>query len=62
MHTVLMAFVDYLCLEIYRGNSALLILLDTSVDFHTINHEALIKLLHNLVGIGETVLNWLNSF
>lgn len=57
-----MALVDNPLLEIDKGNCALLILLDLSVVLDTVDHEVLLKCLHNLVGIPGTTLNWFHSF
>lgn len=57
-----MDLVDYLCIEINKGNSALLILLDLSSGFDTVYQEGLIYSLYDLVGIWGTSLNWFCLF
>jgi len=44
------------------GNAAVLVLLDLSVAFDTIDHAILIARLQKLVGMPGVVLNWFNSY
>ena len=44
------------------GNEALLILLDFSAAFDTINHAILFCLLHRRFGLSGTVFDWIASF
>ena len=39
-----------------------LILLDLSATFDMVDHEILIKHLHNRFGIGDTALKWIESY
>uniref|UniRef100_A0A803U146 Reverse transcriptase domain-containing protein n=1 Tax=Anolis carolinensis TaxID=28377 RepID=A0A803U146_ANOCA len=59
--TALVALVDDLCRELDRGNVTLLVLLDISVAFDTIDHGILLGRLSGM-GLGGTVLSWLRSF
>ena len=45
-----------------KGTNAILLLLDLSAAFDTVNHELLLKRLKNSYGIGGTVLSWLESY
>lgn len=44
------------------GDTALLVLIDLSAAFDTIDHEILIAQLEQVVGILGTVLNWFKSY
>ena len=59
--TALVALVDDLCWELHRGSVSLLVLLDLSAAFDTINHGILLGRLAGM-GLGGTVLQWLHSF
>ena len=45
-----------------KGESALLVLLDLSAAFDTIDHQILLHRLENLIGIKGAVLSWLSSY
>jgi len=45
-----------------KKENVLLLLLDLSAAFDTINHDLLLKKLHRSFGIMETALNWLKSY
>lgn len=53
----IVSLVNDIHLEMDRVNCALYILLDLSVAFDTVDHEVLMKCLHDLVGIHRTTLN-----
>uniref|UniRef100_A0A3B3Y8S9 Reverse transcriptase domain-containing protein n=1 Tax=Poecilia mexicana TaxID=48701 RepID=A0A3B3Y8S9_9TELE len=44
------------------GNHVVLILLDLTAAFDTVDHDILISRLHHVVGIGGTVLKWFRSY
>uniref|UniRef100_A0A803SSU4 Reverse transcriptase domain-containing protein n=2 Tax=Anolis carolinensis TaxID=28377 RepID=A0A803SSU4_ANOCA len=59
--TALVALVDDLRRELDRGSVSLLVLLDLSAAFDTIDHGILLGRLAGM-GLGGTVLQWLHSF
>uniref|UniRef100_A0A803TBP9 Reverse transcriptase domain-containing protein n=1 Tax=Anolis carolinensis TaxID=28377 RepID=A0A803TBP9_ANOCA len=59
--TTLVALVDDLCRELDRGSVSLLVLLDLSAAFDTVDHGILLGSLARM-GLGGTVLLWLRSF
>uniref|UniRef100_A0A803TWX8 Reverse transcriptase domain-containing protein n=1 Tax=Anolis carolinensis TaxID=28377 RepID=A0A803TWX8_ANOCA len=59
--TALVALVDDLRWELYRGSVSLLVLLDLSAAFDTVDHGILLGRLTGM-GLGGTVLPWLCSF
>uniref|UniRef100_A0A8C6Y7A4 Reverse transcriptase domain-containing protein n=1 Tax=Naja naja TaxID=35670 RepID=A0A8C6Y7A4_NAJNA len=61
METALVTLVDDLWRAQYRGFSSVLLLLDLSVGFDTIDHGILLRRLGRL-GVGGTVLRWFSSY
>uniref|UniRef100_A0A803SN06 Reverse transcriptase domain-containing protein n=1 Tax=Anolis carolinensis TaxID=28377 RepID=A0A803SN06_ANOCA len=59
--TALVALVDDLRWELDRGSVSLLVLLDLSAAFDTVDHGILLGCLARM-GLGGTVLQWLQSF
>ncbi|KAF7239274.1 Inactive carboxypeptidase-like protein X2 [Varanus komodoensis] len=59
--SALVALYDELCRERDRGSVSLLVLLDLSVAFDTINHGILLDRLAGL-GVGGTALQWFRSY
>ena len=60
--TALLRVINDLLLALDRGDEAVLVLLDYSAAFDTINHEIVFKRLQDRHGIGGTVLNWFKSY
>ena len=60
--TLLLKFVNDLfwCLE--RKQLAILVCLDLSAAFDTVDHEVLLKTLNNCFRISDTALNWFKSY
>lgn len=57
-----MALADDLCLNVDKGHASLLLLLDLSAAFDTVDHTILLRHLEAEGGIRECALNWLKSF
>ena len=60
--TTLLRVQNDLLRSIDTGNEALLILLDFSAAFDTIDHDILFCLLHRRFGLSDTVFDWIASF
>ena len=60
--TAMLRVINDLLLALDKGNEAILVLLDYSAAFDTINHEVFFKRLQDRYGIGGTVLKWFMSY
>lgn len=60
--TALLKVVNDMRLNIDKGNASVLILLDLSAAFDTVDHCILINRLEKLVGLSGIVLNWFNTY
>ena len=60
--TVLLNIVDQVLLNLDSGMCSILLLLDLSAAFDTVDHTVLISMLSNEIGVSGTVLNWFKSF
>ena len=60
--TVLLAIVNDILLNLDKGLCVVLLLLDLSAAFDTVDHEELLSILSNEIGLGGTVLDWFKSF
>ncbi len=56
--STLLRVLNYIVLFSDSGHSVVLLLLDLTAAFNTIDHEVLISRLENVVGIHGTALNW----
>lgn len=59
--TALLRFLNDLLLTVDSGNSAVLVLLDLTAAFDTVDHNILLSHLNTCVGIRGTVLKWFRS-
>ena len=60
--TVLLSIVNEILLNLDKGSCSVLLLLDLSAAFDTVDHEILLSILENEIGLRGTVLNWFRSF
>lgn len=60
--TALLRVTNDLLVALDRGSTAILVLLDLSAAFDTIDHEILLSRLENLIGIKGKALNWFRSY
>lgn len=60
--TVLLGIVDDILLNLDKGSCSILLLLDLSAAFDTVDHDKLIAILSNELGLGDIVLEWFKSF
>ena len=51
-----------ICLNRDGGKMSVLVLLDLSAAFDTVDHNILLKRLENWVGLSGTVLNWFKTY
>ncbi len=62
VESALLRVLNDILLSIDTGNSVVLLLLDLSAAFDTVDHSILISRLEHCVGIGGSVLKWFRSF
>ena len=60
--TVLLKVVNDLLVRINEGKLSVLVLLDLSASFDTIDHAILLYRLQHVFGIKGTMLSWLRSY
>lgn len=60
--TAILHIVDDVLLALDRNETCLLILLDLSSAFDTVNHHKLLDRLEKRMGLADTVLKWFHSF
>ena len=60
--TALLRVFNDLILTADSGDSAVLVLLDLTAAFHTVDHAILMSRLENFVGIKGTALSWFESY
>ena len=60
--TLLVRLVNDLYLNLDNGKCTVLLLLDLSAAFDTVDHELLLGILHNEIGLSGMVLKWFESF
>ena len=60
--TALLRILNDLLRMLGKGNNAILVLLDLSAAFDTIDHSLLLTRLHAEIGLSENVLQWFNSY
>ena len=60
--TVLLSIVDDILLNLDNGSCCILLLLDLSAAFDTVDLDILLDILSNELGLGGTVLEWFKSF
>ena len=60
--TATLKVVNDIKIQIVKGNITALLLLDLSAAFDTIDHQTLIRRLHDVYGITGNVLKWLESY
>jgi len=60
--TALLRFINNLLLAVHSGKSALLVLLDLSSAFDTVNHSILLSRLKQSVGNMSLALKWFESY
>ena len=60
--TALIRVHNDILLSVDSNQNVILVLLDMSVAFYTINHEILLQRLHQNFGISDTALDWFNDY
>ncbi len=60
--TALNKIINYICFNSDSGKISVLVLLDLSAAFDTVDHNILLERLENWVGLSGMVLKWLRSY
>ncbi len=60
--TALIKIINDICLNSDSGKISVLLLLDLSVAFNTVDHNILLERLENWVGLCGMVLKWFRSY
>ena len=60
--TAVLKVTDDLFSAMDEGKISVLVLLELSAAFDTIDHEILLHHLHHILGFGDTMLNWFQSY
>lgn len=62
IETALVKVLNDVLMATDSGDSVILVMLDLSSAFDTVDHEILISRLESFVGLGGAVLSWFKSF
>lgn len=65
LHSTEMALIRFhndILLAVDSGQNVILVLLDMSATFDTVNHVILLTRLHQRFGISDTALNWFKDY
>ena len=60
--TALLRVHNDIMLSVDKGNAVVLVLLDLSAAFDTIDHNILLLRLHDIIGVTGTALQWFQSY
>ena len=62
METALLSIKNYIHLSLSQGEAIVLVLLDLSAAFDTIDHSTFLSCLHDWFGVGGSALKWFSSY
>ena len=60
--TILVHFIDSLLVAVDKGLGVGVVLIDLSAAFNTVNHDVLLRILGQEIGLQGTALKWFRSF